>query len=105
MPTIKTIGVVNVDHVETKILLGGPHEASRQPACRTSPSRPLEPSSSETEHVHCQRDTRMPGGTSRTLRTPPGHEQGHPQLMAVTQQEIENQLWGADDELCVAMPK
>ncbi|MGW1034905.1 hypothetical protein ACWD4Z_22250 [Streptomyces antibioticus] len=47
----------------------------------------------------------MPGGTSRALRTPPGHEQGHPQLMAVTQQEIENQLWGAADELCVAMPK
>ncbi|WP_431932811.1 N-6 DNA methylase [Nonomuraea jabiensis] len=35
----------------------------------------------------------------------PFDEQGHPQLMAVTQQEIENRLWDAADELRVAMPE
>ena len=95
-----------VDRVETKILPGGPHEASRQPAGRTSPSRPLEPTSRETEHVLTARGiNRMPGGSSTALRTPPGHEQGHPQLMAVAQQEIENRLWDAADELRVAMPE
>lgn len=37
--------------------------------------------------------------------SPPFDEQGHPQLMAVTQQEIENRLWDAADELRVAMPE
>ena len=39
------------------------------------------------------------------LRPPPYDEQGHPQLMAVTQQEIESRLWDAADELRVAMPE
>ncbi|MFI0218571.1 type I restriction-modification system subunit M N-terminal domain-containing protein [Streptomyces lydicus] len=48
---------------------------------------------------------RMPRGDSTASRPPPGHEQGHPRLMAVTQQEIENRLWDAADELRVAMPE
>src|ERR1035441_5898776 len=40
---------------------------------------------------------------------PPGpyplDEQGHPRLMAFTQQEIENRLWDAADELRAAMPE
>ena len=37
--------------------------------------------------------------------SPPLDEHGHHRPMAVTQREIENRLWDADDELRVAMPE
>src|SRR3954447_10022053 len=51
---------------------------------------------------------RASGATSKNTMafgSLPFDEQGHPRLMAVTQQEIENRLWDAADELRVAMPE
>lgn len=47
----------------------------------------------------------MPRGDSAASSPPPRHEQGHPRLTAAPQQEIENRLWDATDELRVAMPE